>query len=240
MPTDPSFNEAISTNYDYFCDAISFKIIREIGSELGLLNWYILEESKGKGKIHLQRVYAIVCIATLKTLELLNDQTLDIETFSDYCLGKLVREVGGRIAKQGEFQNIQGWSDKFDWLDETRKSIAFAALNGLYFVTPFQNPGIDQFEEYLWKTYLDLVKNRPLFPVVYPVLRNEVCYRLRITDETFDQFLKELIKAPKRIRVYPSAGILDYSGDLAHLHKHLPPPNEAGQFMTFLKITRAK
>ena len=237
-PTDLGFVDAIRDHYDFECEAVSFKIIREISSELGLLNWHIFENSKEKEHSHLQRVYAIVCIAGLKTLEISTLQPLDTEIFSDHCTERLVRKVSILADMKGELQNTQGWSDKFVWVNEDSNCFIFSGINGLYIVAPYREIEIDKFEECLWVTYLDIVKNHPLFPVIYPVLRNEVCYRLRITDEAYDQFVEELIKTPRRIRVYPSSGILDYSWDLAHLHKHLPPQNEFGKFMTFLKISR--
>ena len=107
----------------------------------------------------------------LKTLEKSNVQFLDEEIYSDHCLAKLIQEASNLINEKDKCQYPQGLSDKFIWLDERRKCIAFASSNGPNIVASYQELGFDQFEEHLWKIYLGLVNLRPLFPAIYPVLR---------------------------------------------------------------------
>jgi hypothetical protein len=236
MPGDPDFNGFIQNQYEFECDAITFKIIREIGTELGLLNWRILKINQFRR----QRVYAISCIIKLKEIGKANIMALGSGTYSECCLANLVRTSGNLEKTTNEKEYSQDALTTFISEREHRIYKLTSAFSEQFVVFPYQTPTPEQFEEHLWKTYLKIVNLRPLFPVIYPVLRNEVCHSLRISDEVFDYMTDELIKEPKRIRVFPSAGILDYSRDLAHLHKHLPPKNETGQFMTFLKIGRVK
>jgi len=235
-PGDPDFNNFIQNQYEFECDAITFKIIREIGTELRLINWHILEINHYRR----QRVYAISCIIKLEEIEKENFLALESGIYSDRCYANLVRASGDLEKKKDEKGSIWDTLTNLIFDSENRIFQLTSALGTQYIVFPFQTPTLEQFEEHLWKTYLRHVNFRPLFPVIYPVLRNEVCHSLRISDETFDYMTAELIREPKRIRVFPSAGILDYSRDLAHLHKHLPPRNETGQFITFLKIDRVK
>jgi hypothetical protein len=235
-PGDPDFNRFILSQYDLDCDAITFKIIRETGTKLGLLNWHI----HAVNQFRRQRVYAISCILKLDVIYRAKNQALDSGTYSDRCLANLVRALDKLEKAKIEREHAQESLPNLILEYENNLYELISASGEQFVVFPFQTPTPEQFEEHLWKTYLKLVNLRPLFPVIYPLLRNEVCFSIRISDEKFDSMIAELINEPKRIRVLPSAGILNYSRDLAHLHKHLPPQNETGQFMTFLKIDRVK
>jgi len=95
---------------------------------------------------------------------------------------------------------------------------------------------IQDFEQALWRHYLRLTDQVPRFPVLYPDLRDAVCETLRIPDSHFDASIKELMRRPYRLEIYPAEGVLDYSSKAAITYKHVPPRTTAGQFMTFLKI----
>jgi hypothetical protein len=90
--------------------------------------------------------------------------------------------------------------------------------------------------EALWGEYLKLTKYIPRRPVFYSQLRSNVCYRLRICDRLFDTFLAELMISDKNYRLVSSSGSLPYSRDMASLFKSLPPKNERGEYLVYIKM----
>jgi hypothetical protein len=78
----------------------------------------------------------------------------------------------------------------------------------------------------------------PMSPVLYPSLRNQVCAAQRISDQAFDRHLIALIRQPKRLKIHPSDGTLNYAANLAHIGKFLPPQTSEGNFIVYLKLER--
>lgn len=231
-----SFRDTIRQEYQLDADVLTFNMIREIGTQLELLNWYVIEDD-GRRR---QRVYAIACVATLTSFEELDGQPARTESPLDACLQEIGLEIGALTIDEGVYRphtllNITPVSAA-----KTRGYLVIEAQGDYVFIKRHRKVDVGKLEEVLWKTYLEKVSYRPLFPILYPELRNEVCHRLRLPDRTFDRVVLGLIESPRRLRIYPSGGILDYASNLAHLHKYLPPKTSHGHFMTYLKIHRAK
>lgn len=227
-----SFREAIQQQYQVDCDALTFYVIRELGTQLELLNWYVVE-TEGRRQ---QRVYAIACVATLSWLEKLADQPPRTNSPLDACLDRIGSDIGALTLEDGLYQPHTLLNTSLASIAQAKGYLFIEAGGDWVFVDRHHEVEMAALEQELWRCYLEKVDYRPLFPVLYPELRNEVCYQLRLPDKTFDQNLLRLIEKPQRLRIYPSGGTLNYASNLAHLHKYLPPQTSHKHFMIYLKI----
>lgn len=231
-----SFKEIVQQRYGIDCDVLTFNMVREIGTQLELLNWYLVEE----GGKQLQRVYAIVCVATLKCFDELNCHPRRIGTFLDTCLHEIGLDIGA-LTFDGSVYTTHTLLNATLVPTAQAKSYLVIETQGDYvFIRKRSEIGVRELEQALWEIYLEKVNYRPLFPVLYPELRNAVCHRLRLPDNAFDQIVLDLIENPQRLHIYPSGGILNYASNLAYRHKYVPPKTSRGHFVIYLKIDRVK
>lgn len=97
---------------------------------------------------------------------------------------------------------------------------------------------LDEFRESLWETYIDIVNGISGFPVFYSVIRDSVCYELKISDHLFNKYTENLIEDDDKYNVIWSQGILPRKQDSASMLKSLPPKNVDGNYIIYLKIVR--
>jgi len=95
-----------------------------------------------------------------------------------------------------------------------------------------------RFRDSLWKSYLSLVDNIPGSPVFYSQVRSSVCADLRIRDDQFDGGVMAMVDYDDVLRVVWSEGELPYQQNSASMLKSLPPKNEWGGYVVYLKIVR--
>lgn len=205
-------------------DRKSFEIVRDFGTQLGLLNWYPPEDGW-------QIVYSAACVATQFELLLAPTERDHFGTMGHHCQHIIALEIDRSLVDQDRCPN------------ETASEIAFQ--NGLVLNT---TPGCvfvkdhdvtsEHFERSVWREYLELADMISMAPVLYPTLRNQVCASLGISDSTFDRRLVYLIRQPQRLNVHPSDGTLSYAANLAHIGKFLPPQTSEGNFIVYLKMER--
>ena len=233
---DGSFSAAIYDKYGLNCDILTFKMIRELGTQLGLLNWYIVEEN---GK-QLQRVYSIACVATLRRFEEVDGHPRRSETRLDICLNEIGLDIGALNCSGETYVAHHLFNSSLLSVTQAKGYLVIETEGDCAFIKRYHKVSTQEFERVLWETYLEKVNYRPRFPVLYPELRNDLCRRLRLPDSMFDDIIQELIETPQRLLIYPSGGTLDYARNLAHMHKYLPPKTRRGHFMMYLKIDRVK
>jgi hypothetical protein len=106
----------------------------------------------------------------------------------------------------------------------------------LYAVENVLNRG--RFRDSLWRAYLSLVDNIPGSPVFYSQVRERVCADLRIRDDQFDRGVMTMVENDEFLRVVWSEGELPYQQNSASMLKSLPPKNEWGGYVVYLKIVR--
>lgn len=174
--------EAESANYGFSIGQINFGTIRDIGTSLGLLNWYII----GIGQERRLHIY-MSCILNMK-------------------------EPSKYIVK---LRNV----DK--WLYAVQFEIDRA-----------------QFRETLWNEYLNLVDGVPGSPIFYSAVREQVCAALKLRDDQFDSEIMHMVDFDEVLQVIWSEGVLQYQKDSASMLKSLPPKNEWGRYVVYLKIVR--
>ena len=210
--------------YDLKLDRLNFEAIRDLATQLDLINWHPTKENR-------QIVYPVASVATFSEMFSLTGQPIEDETFAQQCRHQTALDINLLALRDGRY--------------ESRSYAELKAQGYLVLQTGSDQVFIkdhsvvsEDFEQALWQEYLSLSNMRPRFPVLYPNLRNQVCAALYISDRVFDQHLLSLVRQPQRLTIYPSGGILNYAANLAHLGKFLPPQTSQGNFVIYLKIDR--
>lgn len=211
--------------YNLDFDRLNFEAIRDLATQLGLINWYPTE-----GKPKRQIVYPVASVITFTEVICLVGLPVEQETFAQQCRHQTALDMNLLTVRDGHY--------------EAQASVALGGQRYLVLRTDSDQVFIkdhdvstEEFEQVLWKEYLGLSDMRPRFPVLYPNLRNRVCANLRISDQVFDRHLNSLTRQPRRLNIYSSGGILSHT-DMAHLVKFLPAKTPQGRFIVYLKIGR--
>ncbi len=82
---------------------------------------------------------------------------------------------------------------------------------------------LDIFQTILWNKYLELANYVPRVPILYSIIRDKVCYELKMPDTEFDKNLRILHDEPSELTIIPSKGSVPYSRNLNTFFKSLPP-----------------
>jgi len=91
----------------------------------------------------------------------------------------------------------------------------------------------------LWREYLALAEGVPGSPVFWTVVRDRVCDALRIRDDQFDaEAIRMSEEGDDELRVVWSEGTPAFQLEYASTLKSLPPKNEWGNYMLYLKVAR--
>lgn len=94
------------------------------------------------------------------------------------------------------------------------------------------------FREALWNEYLGLADGVPGSPIFYSSARERVCADLRIRDDQFDAEVFKMVEWDDEFIVVWSQGVLPYQRDSSGMLKSLPPKNESGNYIVYLKMVR--
>lgn len=181
LMNQPEF-EPEAEKYGFSVGQMYFDTVRDIGTRLGLVNWYV----KGAGSERRQHVY-LAC--------------------------QLMREDPGSFLVK--IRSDDGW----------------------LFAVPFDVER-NRFRESLWEAYLVLADGVPGSPVFYSSAREKVCTMLRLRDDQFDNEVMRMVDWDEMLHVIWSEGVLQYQKDSASMLKSLPPKNEWGRYVVYLKMVR--
>lgn len=218
-----TFRQEGGNLYDLDFDRLNFEIIRDLATQLELVNWYPTEEKR-------QIVYSVASVATFTEIICRVGLPVERETFAQQCQHRTALDLDLLAVRDGHYEAQAKIELK------NREYLILQTDSDQVFIRD-HDVSPEDFEQVLWREYLSLSTMRPRFPVLYPHLRNQVCAALRISDQVFDRHLLSLTRQPRRLNIYPSGGILSYK-DLAHLVKFLPAKTPRGQFITYLKVER--
>lgn len=207
-------------------DRRNFETIRDFSTQLGLVNWYPTENSH-------QVTYPTACVATQAEIMFIVDDPAKSYSLPHDCQQTIRVATGLPKVEAG------GYSTVGNSIPDSR-SEAYLVLQTDSERVFIIDHSVTQaeFEQTLWREYLRIADMIPMSPVLYPTLRNQVCAALQITDKIFDRQLTSLIRGPQRLNIHPSDGTLNYSANLAHLGKFLPPQTSEGNFIVYLKLER--
>jgi len=219
-----TFRQEAGPLYGFEFDRLTFEAIRDLATQLELINWYPTEKKR-------QIVYPVASVATFTEIICLSGLPVEQETFAQQCCHQTVLDLNILAVRDGRYE-AQAYME----LKAQEYLILQTDSDQVFIRDHHVSP--EDFEQALWREYLSLSSMRPRFPVLYPNLRNQVCAVLRISDRVFDSHLLSLIREPRRLNIYPSGGMLNYAANLAHLGKFLPPKTSQGNFIIYLKIDR--
>lgn len=218
------FREEASSRYGFDFDRLTLETIRNLASQLELVNWYPTEQRK-------QIIYPVTSIVMLSEMVSLAGSSVRLDTYAQQQLHQTALDLGLLRIRDDRYE-VQA-----SLPHEKQGYLIFQTESDRVFVRD-HTISLENFEQIVWQEYLSLSDMRPRYPVLYPNLRNRVCAILRIPDRTFDRHLLSLIRDPRRLNIYPSGGVLDYAANFAHLGKFLPPKTAQGNFIIYLKAER--
>ena len=228
------FFEHSVKNYGIEIGQWDFEMIRDLGSQLGILNWRLLNEQEtrslnlGKRGISLYLTSYVINLSDLFRI----NQFKDFKFYFD-CLNMFVDNLGIvnkiEIMSKNDITNIA----------LNQNFLAIPLEGDVIFIKEFE-PSKKMFEEKLWKRYIELADYTAGTPVMYVELRDIVCEDLMINDMVFDNFIIDMINNPNTydLKVYPAEGVLPRF--LSDKRKNIPPRVRYGVFAVYLIIYRKK
>ena len=222
--SEDAFRQASGSRYNLEFDSLTFETIRDLATQLGLINWYPTEKRN-------QSIYPVASVVTFAEIAYLAGCPVENDTFVQRCRHQTAIDLNLLVVRDGRYE-AHLHSDVMNQGYVVLQTESDRVFIKNHIIVP------EDFEQILWQEYLGLSKMRSRFPVLYPELRNKVCAALRISDQVFNQQILSLIRQPQRLNIYPSGGVLNYAANLAHLGKFLPPKTAQGNFIIYLKIER--
>lgn len=219
-----AFRDEAGSRYGFDFDRLTLETIRNLATQLELVNWYPTEERR-------QIIYPVASIATSAEILSLVGLPVQLGSYAQQCVHQAAVDLGLLAVRDGRYEaQASTHQERQGYLDlQTGTDWVFVRDHDV---------SLEDFEQVLWEEYLHLSGMRPRYPVLYPNLRNKVCAALRTSDRMFDSRVLSLIRDPHRLSVYPSGGVLNYAAHLAHLGKFLPPKTAQGNFIIYLKMER--
>lgn len=222
----------VAEKYQLKINEIQFKVVRDLLTQLEILNW---REKKDGGRV--QKVYLIVNVVKLSEVMNFVSQPSKLTDIENLQINYFLREV----TEEGKFP-LKGMS-LVDMLKKAEKkgymAIKFQETDDYLFIKNLTVSSID-FEDVLWKEYLKMSDYKSNYPVYYSELRDNVCERLRISDKDFDDFVKRMINKPYEytVKLHPGGGPMPPRRGLSSMLKALPPKTGSDEYITFLKATK--
>jgi hypothetical protein len=220
-----TFRQEASSLYGFEFDRLTLETIRNLATQLALINWYPTKERR-------QIIYPVASVVTFTEIVSLSGLPVEQKTFAQKCCHQTALDLDLLTVRDNQYEALAHMELK------TNKGYLILQTESDQLFIKDHDVSTEEFEQVLWQEYLGLSSMRPRFPVLYPNLRNRVCAALRISDRVFDRYLLFLIGEPQRVNIYPSGGVLNYAANLAHLGKFLPPKTSQGNFIIYLKIDR--
>lgn len=111
-------------------------------------------------------------------------------------------------------------------------------INNTIFFIEINEISQEKFEEVVWSEYLNLTDNYEDLPVYYWDLRSSVCYRLKISDQKFDEQLRILEKVSNKYKMGWSAGHVPAHITNANSIKNVPPKIDNEYYMVYVSFDR--
>jgi hypothetical protein len=212
----------------------TFEASRDLGTQLDLINWRMLDpEEVSQDPVLGRGGYLLYLTSTICRLSELQVQA----SSSDLC---------------GEFaaKRIQRYREDLKGLPvHNVKAFCESAADRGYVCIEAPGDAVlikhevvveRNFEEVLWQEYLKMTDRVPREPVYYCQLRDRVCEILQVPDHLFDRTIENMINNPAlfSIRVSPGEGSLPMQR--AASRKQIPPKYLADSYMVYLKIERPR
>ena len=197
----------------------NFEMIRDLCTELELLNWRVMPKRQ-------YTTYAIASMVKLSEVKKLKANT----SFKGFCIASCARDL--RLTAEASEQEILRKAEAKDYLTVKIREDYLLIKN---FAVDRQ-----EFEQKLWEEYLKLCDYVPNSPVFYFELRDIICEELRISDRVFDDNIRKmsLFRDDYKVKVYPGGGAVPYNRVASVMRKKLPLKTGSDEFMTFLRLVK--
>jgi len=224
--------KSFAERYQLKIDKIQFHVVRDLLTQLEILNWR--EKKNGE---RMQKVYLIADVLKLSDISNLVGQPSKFTENENLPINRFLRE----FTDEGRF-SLEGKSPT-DILKQAENkgyiSIKMEEEEDFLLIKTFTVSSGD-FEEVLWKEYLKLSDYKSNYPVYHSELRDYVCEQLRISDKTFDSFIKRMINKPEEytVKLHPGGGPMPPRRGLSSMLKVLPPKTGSDEYITFIKATK--
>jgi hypothetical protein len=211
----------------------TFEVARDLASQLGILNWRVLDEEEVELDPLLGKSgYVIYLVATIaKMSELKNVGTTSPSAgFAEACIKSCYEDLKWKSCQDQEAV-LERADAKGYWAID---------LIGDYLFIKFFEVDDKIFETVLWREYLKLTDRVPREPVYYSRLRDKVCEVLCISDESFDNMVQKMLREPDRFeaKVSPGGGTLPL--ELTASRKHIPPKLASGDYIVYLQMEKPR
>jgi hypothetical protein len=222
------FKKVVMALYQLPVDQITFNVVRDLCTQLGLFNW-----RERENEVRKQHIYLISNIVKLSELMdmLFHDSPSD--SFKNLCIHNCLKDLGLAGKKTSEKEFLKRAEAKGYLIIRMQENGDYVLIKGF-------DVERESFEEVFWEEYLKMTDYKSQYPVYYSELRDNVCERLRISDSLFDDIIKRMINKPfeYRIRVYPGGGPMPLRRGLSSMLKALPPKTGSDEYITFLKASK--
>jgi hypothetical protein len=221
-----------SVKYGLQINQIQFEVVRDLLTQLEVLNW-----REGKDGERMQAVYLTAMVFRLSEIRdyvPAGSQDNDIRTHGiERCVHDITRE--GELC----LEDMSSTDIVKRAQNEGYSAVTVQEGNKILFIKPVSISSAN-FESVLWEEYMKISDYKSNYPVYYSELRDDVCALLRISDRTFDNFIKRMINKPDEyaVKLHAGGGPMPPRRGLSSMLKVLPPKTGSDEYITFIKASR--
>ena len=225
---EAAFRKSIS-KYDIEIQQWNFEMARDLATALQVLNWRELDQGEMESVLG-KRGCVVYMISRLVTLSELTTPTHSPSNgFHGSSIQWCAKDLG-----------VHNMANRTIIEKAVSKRYMIFDIDGEQLLMKNFGATKNEFERILWREYLKLTNQIPRSPVYYSELKDKVCEKLRLSDNTFNLYIIELIQHPEKqtLRVYPGGGILPRH--LSYRRKNIPPKYGYDTFIVYLKIEQKR
>jgi hypothetical protein len=223
------FKKVVMALYQLPVDQITFQVVRDLCTQLDLLNW-----RESKNEVRTQHVYLTSNVAKFSELmDALLHENRSPDAFKDLCTHNCLKDLSLASKEVSEEELLKRAEAKGYLIVKIQEDGDYLFVKGF----DVEREG---FEQIFWEEYLKMTDYKSQYPVYYSELRDSVCERLRISDSSFDDVIKRMINRPLewRVKVYAGGGPMPPRRGLSSMLKALPPKTGSDEYITFLKASK--
>jgi len=225
--------KSFAEKYQLRVNQLQFEVVRNLLTQLEILNW---REKKNGNRM--QTVYPIATVLKLSEVRESIDTASELSNVKNVSFNQFLKDLTeeGRLSITHEMST----ADILKQVEDREYTTIKLRETEDYLLIRTLNVNSSCFEEVLWEEYLKISDYKSNYPVYYTELRDDVCERLRISDRTFDSFIKRMINKPQEylVKLHPGGGPMPPRRGLSSMLKALPPKTGSDEYITFIKATR--
>jgi hypothetical protein len=232
MGKETALFKSFADKYQLNVDKIQFAVVRDLLTQLEILNW-----RERKNGDRMQKVYLIANVLKLSNILDFVSQAPTLIANENLLINRFLTE----ITEEGKFHVDKKSPTEIVKQAETKGYVAMRLEeNGDFLLIKTSTVNGIEFEGVLWKEYLKISDYKSSYPVYYSELRDNVCEVLRMSDKTFDSFILRMINKPHQytVKLHPGGGPMPPRRGLSSMLKVLPPKTGSDEYITFIKANK--